>query len=45
VVMKQAGAAMVQRSSFPQSQAVCVPPPELPVTPIRVGSTYGRVRR
>ena len=42
---KQLGAAMAQRCSTPQSQVVMVPPPELPVTPICVGSTSGRVSR
>ena len=45
VVTKQLGAAIVHRGSTPHSQVVIVPPPELPVTPIRCLVHLGRVNR
>ena len=44
-VMKQLGAAIVNRSSSAHSQVDIVPPPELPVTPTLDGSTSGRLSR
>jgi hypothetical protein len=44
-VTKQLGAAIVHRSSRPQSHVVIVPPPELPVIPRWRVSTSSRVTR
>ena len=43
VNVEQTGAAAWTRSSTAASYHVIAPPPEIPVTPMRRGSTSGRV--
>ena len=43
--MPLTGTAQATRSSAAAIQNVVAPPPEMPVTPIRSGSTSGRLTR